>query len=85
MITNILLCYPFPFRFTLIDVFERSVPVVSTLHAAVSEATQERDALLGVLYEFQIGDNETLLFSLMMGSVAFSGFYSISHGVAEKK
>jgi len=49
-----------------LPVFEPSVPVVSTLHAAVSEATeevptQERDALLVVLYENTIiGDNGTL-------------------------
>jgi len=71
-------------------VFEPSVPVVSTLHAAVSEATeevptQERDALLVVLYENTIiGDTGTLWFSLMMGSVASSDSFSISHGVAEK-
>ena len=57
--------------------FEPSVAVVSTLHTAVSEATedvptQERDALLVVLYENTIiDDNGTLIFS----NDGFSGFF----------
>ena len=60
-----------------LPVFEPSVAVVSTLHTAVSEATedvptQERDALLVVLYENTIiDDNGTLIFS----NDGFSGFF----------